>query len=212
MKRRQFGLLAAAAGAAFALRPANDGAADDTSLPVFDTDLTPQWRSAAELAQQPGRFVAFTLQDQAGRPLTDADLHGKVIVANFFFTHCSSLCPKLTSAMGQVRDAHRGHPRLLLLSHSVTPEYDTPPMLQAYAQTNRIDGRQWRLVTGAPEQMRHVAHEGYRVPRTAIGADGVLHTELFVLLDAKQRVRGLYNGTLRLDVQQLVSDVKTLLG
>jgi protein SCO1 len=216
VKRRAVVLLAATAGAVYALRPGavdRAGVADTSSLPVFESsDLTPQWRSAAELAQRPGRFVPFALQDQSGRLLTEADLRGKVVVANFFFTHCGSLCPKLTTAMAQVRDAHRRESRLLLLSHSVTPEVDTPAMLQAYAQSNQIDGRQWRLLTGAPEQISRVAHEGYLVPRTAVGAEGVIHTELFVLLDAQQRVRGVYNGTLRMDVQQLIGDVKTLLG
>jgi protein SCO1 len=214
VKRRHFALLAATAGAAYALHPGGAGVvtADTSSLPVYESgDLTPQWRSAAELALPPRPFVPFSLQDQSGRALTPADLQGRVVVANFFFTHCSSICPKLTSAMAQVRDAHRGQQRLLLLSHSVTPEVDTPPMLQAYAQANHIDGRQWRLVTGTPEHISRVAHEGYLVPRTAVGAEGIIHTELFVLLDAQQRVRGVYNGTLRLDVQQLIGDVKTLL-
>jgi protein SCO1 len=214
VKRRHFAVLAAAAVAAYALRPRADSstAADTSSLPVYESnDLTPQWRSAAELALPPRPFVPFSLQDQSGRALTAADLRGRVVIANFFFTHCSSICPKLTSAMAQVRDAYRGQTRLLLLSHSVTPEVDTPPMLQAYARANQIDGRQWRLVTGTPEQISRVAHEGYLVPRTAVGAEGIIHTELFVLLDAQQRVRGVYNGTLRLDVQQLIGDVKTLL-
>jgi protein SCO1 len=214
VKRRHLVVLAASAGAVYALRHGVDGsaAADTSGLPVYESsDLTPQWRSAAELTLPPRPFVPFALQDQSGRTLTLADLQGRVVVANFFFTHCTSICPQLTSAMAQVRDAHRGQARLLLLSHSVAPEYDTPPMLQAYARANQIDGRQWRLVTGTPEHISRVAHDGYLVPRTAVGAEGIIHTELFVLLDARQRVRGIYNGTLRLDVQQLIGDVKTLL-
>jgi protein SCO1 len=209
-------VLAAAAGAAWAVRTSKNGSAtvaQSSSLPVFESsDLTPQWPDAAALARSPRTLAAFSLQDQEGRPLTPADLQGRVVVANFFFTHCSSLCPQLTSAMAQVRDAHLGQDRLMLLSHSVTPEYDTPPMLQAYARANRIDGRQWRLLTGTPAQISRVAHEVYLVPGTAVNAEGVIHTEMFVLMDAQQRVRGIYNGTLRLDVQQLIGDVKTLLG
>jgi protein SCO1 len=133
------------------------------------------------------------------------------VVANFFFTHCSSMCPKLTSAMAQVRDAHRGQRKLLLLSHTVTPEWDTPPILKAYAEVNRIDGQQWRLLTGSPAQINHVAHQGYFVPRTAVADDGFIHTELFVLLDGQQRIRGVYNGSLRLEVNQLQADVGLLL-
>ncbi len=184
-----------------------------STLPFFlSSDLTPTWPSPAELQQLSRPFPEFDLLDQAGRRINKSSLAGKVVVANFFFTHCSSICPKLTSAMAQVRDAHRGQAGLLLLSHSVTPELDTPPLLLAYAQANRIDGQQWRLLTGSNQQIERVAHQGYFVPRTAVSTEGFIHTELFVLLDAQQRVRGVYNGTLRLEVNQLLADVAVLLG
>jgi protein SCO1 len=182
------------------------------TLPVFlDEALTPQWLSDTALNALPPSFPTFALTDQSGQPLGKADLKGRVVVANFFFTHCSSVCPSLTSAMAQVQKAYANHPGLLLLSHSVTPQFDTPPMLAAYAQANRIDGKQWRLLTGSEAQINLVAHKGYLVPRTAVGAQGFIHTELFVLLDQAQRVRGVYNASLRIEVEQLVRDVDNLL-
>jgi protein SCO1 len=186
---------------------------DIVSLPYFLTnDLTPTWPSADQLREQSPAFPDFNLLDQAGRRVNKSTLAGKVVVANFFFTQCSRICPKLTSAMAQVRDAQRGHTGLLLLSHSVTPEWDTPPMLMAYAQANRIDGQQWRLLTGSNQQINQVAHQGYFVPRTAVADDGFIHTELFVLLDQQQHIRGVYNGSLRGEVNQLLADVALLLG
>jgi protein SCO1/2 len=182
-------------------------------LPVFESaDLVPAWRSAAELRKVPGRFPEFALQDQAGAALTRADLDGRIVVANFFFASCGTLCPRLRSAMARVREAHAGDD-VLLLSHSVTPEADTVPMLAAYARANGIDGRQWRLVTGARETVRAVMHQGYLVPVPASApVDGIVHTELFVLLDGRQRVRGIYNGTLAIDIDHLIEDIRTLRG
>ena len=183
------------------------------ALPVFESaDLTPVWRSASELHRQAGsHFPAFSLTDQAGRAVARNDLQGRIVVAHFFFTHCSNICPTLISAMGRVRDAYAGQHQVLLLSHSVTPDYDTPVMLKAYAQANHIDGQQWRLLTGSNAEISRVAHDGYFVPRSAVSAQGVIHTELFVLLDGRQRVRGVYNGTLRPEMDQLIGDVKSLL-
>jgi protein SCO1 len=181
-------------------------------LPYFlSSDLTPAWPSAADLQAHPPLFPDFNLLDQAGRRVNKSTLAGKVVVANFFFTQCSSICPKLTSAMAQVRDAQRGQTGLLLLSHSVTPEWDTPPVLMAYAQANHIDGQQWRLLTGSKEQINQVAHQGYFVPRTAVADDGFIHTELLVLLDTQQRIRGVYNGSQRGEINQLLADVALLL-
>lgn len=177
-----------------------------TVLPVFDTaDLVPHW-----YAKDAARFPDFALTDQAGRTVTRGTLTGRIVVANFFFTGCSSLCPRLRSAMARVRDAYPDDPRLLLLSHSVTPVHDSPAALAAYARANHIDGERWRLLTGERAMMSQVVHQGYLVPTSASDTPGILHTELFVLLDGQQRVRGFYNGTLALDIERLITDIALL--
>jgi protein SCO1 len=189
----------------------HDVAHDVTALPIYESaDLTPHWRTARELAATDGRFPPVELRDQSGRAFTRADLAGHIVVANFFFTGCSTLCPRLRTQMGRVRDAFPGDARLLLLSHSVTPEADTVPMLAAYARTNGIDGERWRLLTGEPDALSLVARQAYLLPPPEAGARGVLHTELFVLLDERQRVRGVYNGTLPLDINNLIHDIGVL--
>jgi protein SCO1 len=186
---------------------------EGSALPFYtDADLTPEWLNSENRQRILGkRFPTFTLEDQFGKPVSLNSLSGKITVANFFFTHCSSICPSLTSSMGTVRDTFQGDDRLQLLSHSVLPEYDIPPILKAYAATNNIDGKQWRLLTGKKAEIETVAHQGYLVPKSSVGSSGVIHTELIVLLDGESRVRGIYNGTLRLEIQQLVADVKVLL-
>ncbi len=189
-------------------------AVDDSgdSLPVYDSaDLTPHWESQAQLATGTGsRFPDFSLQDQSGARLTRSDLRGHIVVANFFFTGCTNLCPKLRSAMGQVRAAFPDDDNLLLLSHSITPEIDSVAMLAAYARTNHIDGRQWHLLTGPREVIENLEFNGYLIPKPHSDQGTALHTELFVLLDGHQRVRGVYNATLQTEIQFLIQDIRKL--
>jgi protein SCO1 len=202
--------------------PTADARGGDTgTLPIYTTaDLTPVWYSRRDLRAHFGeRRIRFTLLDQDARPFSQQDLQGKIVVASFFFTGCSSLCPTLRSAMAQVRERYARDTDVQLVSHSITPELDRPPMLRAYARLNRIDGERWRLLTGDPAEMARVARELYHV-RTWLApsaessrsttADAVMHTETLVLMDAQQRVRGIYNGTLAIDVAQLVADIQQL--
>jgi protein SCO1 len=205
-----FALAAGATGIGSGTLARQAAAAETAALPVFESaDLTPVWRSPRELERAAREFPSFRFEDQSGRALTQGDLAGRIVVANFFFTGCSTLCPRLRSSMARVHREFAGQ-GVLLLSHSVTPEADTAPMLAAYARANGIDGEQWRLLTGPREVLHRVMREGYLVPAQRGVATEVLHTELFVLLDGRQRVRGIYNGTLAVDIDHLVDDIRTL--
>jgi protein SCO1 len=184
-----------------------------SDIPFYATaELTPVWYSSNSKESPPAsHFPEFSLVDQSGKKLSRGDLENKLVVANFFFTYCTNVCPTLTSSMSRVQNAFKDKNNVMLLSHSVTPEFDIAPMLQAYANANNIDGKQWRLLTGTPSELSKIAHEGYFVPKTAVGPSGFIHTELFVLLDGKHRVRGVYNGTLQLEVDLLIKDMKQLL-
>jgi protein SCO1 len=184
-----------------------------SEVPFYsNASLAPVWYSPSSSEEPPSsHFPEFSLLDQSGTELGRRELAGKLVVANFFFTHCTNICPTLTSSMGLIRDAFKDRNNVMLLSHSVTPEFDIVPMLQAYATANNIDGKQWRLLTGTNSELSKVAHEGYLVPKTAISPNGFIHTELFVLLDERQRVRGVYNGTLQIEIDLLVGDIKQLL-
>ena len=192
--------------------PPHKERADTSPPPVYDTpDLTPRWASAAELASEPPRaFPEFALQDQAGHPFTRRDLEQHIVVASFFYSRCSELCPRLRSAMAQVRAAFPGDPRLLLVSHSVTPASDPVPALAAYAKENGIDANGWRLLTGPAETIQRLERQGYLVPRPRSDQGPALHSEMLVLLDRRQRVRGVYNGTLRTEIQFLERDIGLL--
>lgn len=202
-------LLGASAVAAGSAGPV-PGMAGTDRLPFIGADLTPHWLSLSELSAAPRHFPEFELLDQSGKVLQRADLEGQVVVANFFFTGCSTLCPRLRGAMARVHEAYAGAADVRLLSHSVTPELDAPRVLDAYARANGVDGQQWKLLTGERAMIERVAHEGYRVPRAAATDGAVLHTEWLVLLDAQQRVRGIYNGTLPIEVDWLIRDIQLL--
>ncbi len=183
------------------------------TLPVFQHEgLTPSWRSHDDLTRDPrSTFPSFKLRDQTGAAFTRQDLAGKIVIANFMFIRCSQLCPLLRASMQQVRDTLHGDPNVLFVSHSITPGGDSREELAAYAQKNHIEGN-WRVVTGPERDLDRVQHEGYLLPRARTEEGPAIHSELFVLLDRHQRVRGVYNGTLRLELELLARDVKALEG
>ena len=94
------------------------------------------------------RINDFHLTDQFGGNFTLNDVGHRIIVADFFFTTCATICPKMTTQMERVQEAYKDDPRLLLLSHSVTPEMDSVPVLAAYAELHNADPDRWRFLTG----------------------------------------------------------------
>ncbi len=183
---------------------------NEIELPYYrSADLTPEWlRSDLESIHRIGEF---SLIDQNEREVSLSDLTGKIVVANFFFTHCQGICPTLTRNLGEVQQLYDTQPDLLMLSHSVLPESDTPPVLRDYADLHGIDGEQWRLLTGSRTAIEQVARESYLVDLNSNEPTKFLHTENVALLDRYQRIRGVYNGSLRTDVAQLIKDIATLL-
>ncbi len=203
-------LAAIAAGAC--AKPAAHASAGAFELPVYRTaDLTPRWPGIdlqLDDADNPD-FPKFQLTDQSGRPFGNRDLSGHIVVASFFYSRCSDLCPRLRGSLSKVRAEFREDPRVLLVSHSITPNTDTPEILAAYAKANQIDGAGWRLLTGPATTIEKLEHEGYLIPRARADRPA-MHSEMLVLLDAHQRVRGVYNGTLATELGFLERDIRAL--
>lgn len=159
------------------------------------------------------RISDFHLIDQFGGNFTLNDVGDRIIVADFFFTTCATICPKMSIQMARVQEAYKTDDRLLLLSHSVTPEMDSVPVLAAYAEQHGADPDRWRFLTGDRKQIYSLARKSYfaAMDEGDGGPDDFVHTENFVLVDRQRRIRGFYDGTAAKDVDRLITDIAKLL-
>lgn len=186
------------------------------TLPFINKpDFTPEWIATNDDAYAKIHQVPpFSLTDQDGKTITEKTVEGKVYVANFIFTRCTSICPTMTANMHLLQDAFRDNPDVLFLSHSVTPEMDSVAVLKKYATQKGVISGKWHLLTGPEDEIYTLAKKQYYAGDT-IGyyqsGNEFLHTENFILLDRHRRIRGVYNGTLRLEMQRLKEDIDLLL-
>lgn len=159
------------------------------------------------------RILDFHLFDQNGDTITLADTRGKIRVADFFFTTCTSICPKMSMNMVRVQEAFKDDDRVVLLSHSVTPEMDSVPVLAEYAKLHNADPRRWHLMTGDRRQIYRLARNSWfaALDEGDGGPDDFVHTENFVLADTAGRLRGFYDGTNTKEVDRLIADMHRLL-
>ena len=191
------------------------GCGSPRGLPYYSgADRMPRWiePGSAELGRV-HRVEPFRLTDQAGRTVTERDVEGKVYVASFFFTRCRQICPVLGSGLGRVQAAFRNDAGVMLLTHSVTPQADSVAELRRWAHAHGAHAGTWRLLTGDAAQIARLAERSYLVElgdTTGNTAGTLLHTETLVLVDAHRRVRGMYDGTLKYDVAQLIADIRAL--
>jgi len=154
----------------------------------------------------------FSFTNQNGKTITQKDYDGKIYVADFFFTTCGSICPKMTANLEEVQQAIRNNPKVMLLSHTVTPETDSVPQLKAYALKHHVDDRKWNLVTGDKKDIYRMARQSYLAVKLGKPTElyDMVHTENFVLVDTKRRVRGFYDGTNKEDIARLIADINYL--
>ena len=200
------------------------------SYNLLKTDPAPKIYSPADVSpelvdstiQRVGRhhkIANFAFTNQNGKTITQNDYKGKIYVADFFFTTCKSICPIMTTNMVWLQDQVKAMPNVMLLSHSVTPDIDTVPVLKAYAEEKgAIDGK-WNLVTGDKKDIYYIARKSYLAVKTSDSSElyDMVHTENFILVDQKGRIRGFYNGTNlnkkvegEKNMQDLLHDIKWL--
>lgn len=157
----------------------------------------------------------FAFTDQFGRPFSDRDVEGRILVVDFFFTRCTTICPRMTRQMQQLQlklddDAFDD---VVFLSHTVDPENDTAEVLNAYARRHQADTARWKFLTGPKEDLYLLGSEGYFLAarEDVMAPDGFLHSEMFVLVDKDRHIRGYYDGTSTAEVGRLAGDIKMLL-
>ncbi len=153
----------------------------------------------------------FSLKNQNGETITQADYNDKIYVADFFFTTCQTICPVMTGHMVEIQEALKNDSDVLLLSHTVQPEVDTVAQLKKYALEKGVDDRKWNLVTGDKKQIYDLARKSYLAAKEApYSPYELIHTENFVLVDTEKRIRGFYDGTLPEDIERLLHDIAVL--
>jgi len=183
------------------------------------------WVSREPALPRFGPMPSFRLVDQAGNPVTEADVKGKVLAVGFIYTSCTDICPMLTTVMATLQDQLRREGLLgedvLLLSISVDPERDTPEVLARYAREHGADTATWRFLTGDPDHIRSVVVEGFSLGLTktdahahhsgaeAVQAYEVEHSGRVVLVDPVGQIRAYYEGT-ELDPARVAAEIRRL--
>lgn len=157
-------------------------------------------------------IAPFQFMDQDGTWITNATFKDKIYVADFFFTSCRTICPIMKTQMLRVYEKTKEMPDVLLLSHTIDPEFDTIPLLHDFADRLGVESKYWHFVTGEKDSIYKIAQTSYFA--TAMEAkeepDGFIHSGAFLLIDRKGRVRGKYDGTREKDVDRLITDIVLL--
>ena len=185
------------------------------TLPYYNSaDFTPNWYTEKQLDTLKLHKIAnFKLTNQDGKTVSNETIEGKIYVANFFFTICPSICPTMTQNLLAVQKAFRDDNEIVMLSHSVMPTTDSVQQLKKYANRWKIESQKWHLLTGEKEKIYTLARQSYFAEKE-IGLqkqkNEFLHTENVFLIDKQGYIRGVYNATLALDVENLVNDIKVL--
>jgi len=183
-------------------------------LPIYQpSELNPALVDPSVLGHEDHRILPFTLLNQQGDTVQEHDVAGQVLVVDFFFTRCATICPMLTSNMKRVQDRFLEDDRVRLMSHSVTPVADSVPVLSSYAEAHGVAADRWWLLTGGKEEIYRLARKSYfaALDEGDGGFQDFVHTENMVLVDTLGRLRGFYDGTDVDEVNGLVRDLTFLL-
>ena len=186
-------------------------------LPYYNSpDFTPIFlNNSKEIKEKITHKISdFEFRNQSNEIITHDSINGKVHIANFIFTSCINICPNMTSNMKIVENEFINDPRVQILSFSVMPWVDDIKKLNDYKNYHEINSNNWHFLTGEKNKIYKLARESYFAEENigfSSDLSDFLHTEYFILVDQGKRIRGIYNGTLRLEAIQLIDDIKTLL-
>ncbi len=155
--------------------------------------------------------VAFT--NQFGKKVSFADLKGKIIILDFFFTRCPSICPRLARAMKKLQNSFVNNDSIVqFVSVSVDPVHDSVPELRKWAERFNVDPDSWWVVTGNRDSIYHFAINEMKADIADVNVDtAFIHTENFFLLDKQRVIRGWYNGFDSNAQKKLVRDIPLLM-
>ncbi len=186
----------------------------EKKLPIYQPNMV-KFQLVDSTIQHVKRFHKiedFSLVNQNNEIVTNETYNGKIYIADFFFTTCPGICPIMKENMTILQDEFINDDDILLLSHTVTPEIDSVHVLKKYSQEQGVLDSKWNMVTGDKKQIYDLARKSYLVAEdieSPLKYD-MIHTENFVLVDSKRRIRGFYDGTDSDVMDNLISDIKIL--
>ncbi len=186
----------------------------------FEEEMVPDSNGITTIDTLYYPIPKFSFLNQDGKTITQKEVEGKIVVSDFFFTHCKSICPMLSSQMARLQllvEKAGLSSEVVFLSHSVDPLLDRPDTLKNYANNLGANLNNWHFLTVDTayfdaQYVFDLAQEGYYL--TAFPSDtaqgGVFHTDKIALLDRTMRIRGYYDGTSTVGVDKLFNDLKIL--
>jgi len=155
---------------------------------------------------------SFVFTNQQNKKINETYIKNKIWVADYFFTHCQSICPKMSNNLKLVQQAFIKDEDVKILSFTVDPQRDSAQRLHEYATLYHIDDSKWQLLTGDKKDLYRFARNDLQIIATAGdgGSDDFIHSDKLVLIDKNKHIRGYYDGTEKTEVEQLIKDINRL--
>ena len=185
-----------------------------TKLPYFiSPDFTPNWINYYSKNDSLHKIENFSFINQNNKIIDNSYIKNKIVVSNFFFTTCPSICPNMTSNLKILQEKFNHTEEVIILSHSVTPWIDSVTKLKSYEKLYNINSKTWHLLTGDKNKIYNLARKSY-FAEEELGlnksSNEFLHTEMVFLIDKNSHIRGVYNGTIKLEIKRLLEDIAIL--
>ncbi len=155
----------------------------------------------------------FRFLNQDSTWVSEKDMAGKIYIADFFFTSCPTICPKMKTQLLRIYERYAANDQIRILSHSIDPAFDTPSVLKQYAERLQVKAPRWNMLTGDKAAIYKLGEKSYLVTaqEDKNEAGGFVHSGAFILVDKNRHVRGIYDGTQETEVNHLIEDIEILL-
>ena len=177
------------------------------------TRLIPEFSKGGVAPLSYIRPFAFTNQD--GKTITEKDVAGKVFVAEYFFTTCKGICPRMNNNMKQVYERLKDEKDFLILSHTCDPETDSAAKLKHYSDSMGVNTSRWMFLTGRKDSLYTMARVSYTIDDPANNLknieDDFLHTQFWALVNRKGDVKKIYDGLKESEVKELIKDAISMM-
>lgn len=157
----------------------------------------------------------FSFTNQEGHTITERDVAGKVYVAEYFFTTCKGICPKMNANMKKVAQEFAGESDFRILSFTVDPGVDTVARMKRYADSLGADASKWWFLTGRKDSLYHLARGSFLLDDPKNNneniSDQFIHTQFLALVDKAGNVRKIYDSLKKDELEEMSKDIRDLL-